>query len=249
MFKRILLFFVLLCIFSCKETVFNAGLENRVTAVIDFSPELYNQKIDFTSDEQVENCSNSDVFYVDEIADGSIDNKIFKLTLDARDFFKSENNCNQYDWYTTTNEEVDHELQIIAFVEEIQENMYVAGSQYLYLDNYPTNAMLATYKLKKNADEYDNNGLGIDYYGFNVEMDIQDLDFASGTVSGTFSATLYRATEVSDPSNYMGVDGVDADLFNPAIADFIDNYELVDSIRIENGVFQRITLINNTSIN
>ena len=104
-------------------------------------------------------------------------------------------------------------------------------------------------KLKKNADEYDNNGLGIDYYGFNVEMDIQDLDFASGTVSGTFSATLYRATAVSDPSNYMGVDGVDADLFNPATADFIDNIELVDSIRIENGVFQRITLINNTSIN
>ena len=88
MFKRILLFFVLLCFFSCKETVFNAGLENRVTAVIDFAPELYNQKIDFTSDDQVENCDNSDVFYVDQIADGSIDNKIFKLTLDARDFLK-----------------------------------------------------------------------------------------------------------------------------------------------------------------
>ena len=176
-----------------------------------------------------------------------MDNRIFRLTLDARDYFKSENNCNDFDWYTTTNEEVDHKLQIIAFVEEIEENMYIAGSPYLFHTNYPTNSMLAYYKLKKNADEYDNNGLGIEYYGFNAEMDIQDLDFANGTVSGTFSATLYRATAVSDPANYMGVDGVDADLFNPIYADFIDDINLVDSIRIENGVFQRITLINNTS--
>ena len=52
---------------------------------------------------------------------------------------------------------------------------------------------------------------------------------------------------MSDPENYMGVDGADADLFNPLDADFVDDITLIDSIRIENGVFQRITLINNTS--
>ena len=43
-------FFLLLCgflFFGCKETVFEAGLENRLTAIIDMSPESYDNKVDF----------------------------------------------------------------------------------------------------------------------------------------------------------------------------------------------------------
>ena len=73
-------------------------------------------------------------------------------------------------------------------------------------------------------------------------------------VSGTFSATLYRATAVADASAFIGVDNFsNLDLYNPLINDYIGDmdgdgvpdYYLADSIRIENGVFQRITVINN----
>ena len=62
------------------------------------------------------------------------------------------------------------------------------------------------------------------------------------------------ATPVDNPSDYLGVENVpNLDLYNPALNDFIGDidgdgypdYNLTDSIRIENCVFQRISVINN----
>ena len=73
-------------------------------------------------------------------------------------------------------------------------------------------------------------------------------------MSGTFNATLYRGTAVNDPNDFIGVDNFpNLDLYNPQNFDFIGDidgdgtpdYYLTDSIRIENGVFQNITIVNN----
>ena len=104
-------------------------------------------------------------------------------------------------------------------------------------------------KLKQNGDGDDNNGDGIEYYGFNAEIEMKELDFNEGTASGVFNATLYRASYVSNPPDFPGVDSSpDVDLFDPPNGDLLGDIQegVVDSIRIENGVFQRITLINNT---
>ena len=110
------------------------------------------------------------------------------------------------------------------------------------------------YKLERDGDGQDNDGLGIEYYGHNAELEIVDLDLSEGVMSGTFSATLYRGTPVADASAFMGVDNFsNLDLYNPSINDFIGDmdgdsigdFHLTDSIRIENCVFQRITVVNN----
>jgi len=67
MYIRFFLFISLVFLFSCKKTVFDAGLENRIIAIIDRIPESYDKKLDFTSDEQVGDCSNHDVLYIDKI--------------------------------------------------------------------------------------------------------------------------------------------------------------------------------------
>ena len=251
MCKRCLLFIFLLFLFSCsKDTVFNGGLENRVTALIDMVPESHHSTFDFTSDAQVSDCSDHDILYIDELEDGSFDNKIFKITLEARDYFRTANNCNDYDWHTTPDEELDHKFVITAFVEEINETMHIVGSSNVFHQSDGTNGMLAYYKLKQNSDGDDNNGAGIEYYGFNAEIEMKELNFSEGTASGVFNATLYRASYVANPSNFEGVDSSsDVDLFDPTNGDLLGDVEdgIIDSIRIENGVFQRVTLINNTS--
>ena len=109
MYIRFFLFISLVFLFSCKKTVFDAGLENRIIAIIDRIPESYDKKLDFTSDEQVGDCSNHDVLYIDKIEDdGSIDNKHYKLTLQARDYFREENNCEDYD----EDDQLEHKLII-----------------------------------------------------------------------------------------------------------------------------------------
>ena len=169
-------------------------------------------------------------------------------------YFKTENNCNDHDWYWTEEERVDHKLEIIAYVEEINEQMYITSSRYVFHPSHPHNAILAYYKLKTDEDGQDNEGLGIEYYGYDAELDIVDLNLTDGTVSGTFSATLFRGTHVNDPFAFIGVDpSPNVDLFNPSNGDNFQDLDedgypdvhLADSIRIENGVFQSITVINN----
>ena len=38
-----------------------------------------------------------DILTIDELEDGSIDGKIFRITLETRDYFRDENNCDDYD--------------------------------------------------------------------------------------------------------------------------------------------------------
>ena len=248
MYVRFFLFISLVFLFSCKETTFDAGLENRVIAIIDRVPESYNAKLDFTSDAQIGNCSNHDILYIDKIEDdGSVDNKHYRIRLEARDYFRDKNNCNDYD----EDDELQHKLILTAFAEEINSKMYIKGSSYVFYNlDEATNSMIVEYHLKANRDGDNNNGAGVKYYGFNAEIEIEELNFSDGTASGFFNATLYRANDVSDPSDFTGVDGsLDVDLFNPYSdpKDPIGNVEngIIDSIRIENGVFQRITVIKN----
>jgi len=246
MYIRFSLFISLVFLFSCKKTVFNAGLENRVIAIIDRVPESYDKKLNFTSDEQVGDCSNHDVLYIDKIEnDGSVDNKHYRLTLEAKDYFRDKNNCDDFD----EDEKLKHKLIITAFAEEINDKMYIKGSRRVFynLDD-ATNSMLVEYDLKRNRYGDNNDSQGVKYYGFDAELEIEELNFGDGTASGFFNATLYRANNVLNPSNFPGVESSpDVDLFNPFSDDPLGNVEngIIDSIRIENGVFQRITLIQN----
>ena len=260
MYVRFFLFISLAFLFSCKETVFDAGLENRIIAIIDRVPESYEKKLDFTSDEEVSDCSDHDVLYIDRIDDdGSLDNKHYRLILEARDYFRDKNNCDDYD----EDKPLRHKLIITAFAEEINDKMYIKGTPYVV--NLPgttnsslvsnTNSMVAYYHLKENKYGNDNDGDGIEYYGFEAEIEIEELNLGDGTASGFFNATLYRANDVSDPEGFAGVEvSPNVDLFNPSDTDGdglsddpLGNVEngILDSIRIENGVFQRINVITN----
>tara|TARA_B100000700_G_scaffold239041_1_gene265631 strand:- start:94 stop:855 length:762 start_codon:yes stop_codon:yes gene_type:complete len=246
MYSRFIFFAFLVIFFSCKETVFDAGLENRVTAIIDMVPESYNGKIDFTSDAQVGDCNNHDILYIEEVEDGSSDNKHYRLKIEARDYFRTENNCEQDDWYTTEDEDLEHKLEIFAFSEHISDKMYIQGSPHIFDGDGITNSMGVIYTLKKDGDGNTNSGYGIKYYGHIAEIEFEELNIGDGTASGFFNATLYRANEVYDPSDFVGVDSSpNVDLYDPfdgnPTNDDLEN-GVVDSIRIENGVFQRITL-------
>ncbi len=111
MCQKISLYILLILIVSCaKETEFSAGVENRLTAIIDMAPEGQSHKFDFTSDDDADGlCNDHDVVTVTKHEDGSLDNKYYTLEIVAKDYFKSENNCNQYDSETTDQEQVKHE--------------------------------------------------------------------------------------------------------------------------------------------
>jgi hypothetical protein len=247
---------LLLFLFSCSETEFSAGLENRLTAIIDMSPEKYNETVDFTSDENVSGCDDHETVFIDELEDGSEDNLYYTIRIEAKDFFKSQNNCNESDWYFTEQEQVKHQLVINAYASEITKSMYFESSQFVDHPSYPTSGITVYYKLEQDEDGQNNDGLGIEYFGHAAELEITELDLGSGLMSGTFSATLYRGTPVADPGAFMGVDNlVNLDLYNPLINDYIGDLNgdsiadmnLTDSIRIENCVFNKISVINNMS--
>ena len=253
--KKVLFLLVFLLFISCKETEFSAGLENRLTATIDMSPETNYNNVDFTSDDDLGGlCSDHDMAFIDKHDDGSLNNEYYTIRIEAKDYFKSENNCNEYGWYNTDEEDIRHKLVVNAYTEEISSYMYLNSSRYVNHPNMPTSGITVYYMLETNVDSLDNNGLGIEYFGNDVEIEIVDLDLSSGVMSGTLSATLFRGTPVTSPSDYLGVENVpDLDLYNPLLSDFVSDidgdgsadYHLTDSIRIENCVFQRITVINN----
>jgi|TARA_Y100000994_G_scaffold249241_1_gene259878 hypothetical protein len=252
MIRNLSLFLCVIFLFSCSDTTFNAGLENRLIAIIDMAPESYQAKVNFTSDDDVGGCADHEFVKLDQWTDGSADNTYFTIQIEANDYFKSQNNCNEYDWYVTEEEDVMHKLIITAYVNDISEQMYIAGSHYSNHPDLPTNVISAYYKLERDQDGNDNGGLGIEYYGYDAELNIAELDINNGIMSGTFNATLYRATAA--PSSFMGVDNPpNLDLFNPTINDYIldsdgdgtIDWHLADSIRIEDCVFQRINVINN----
>ena len=252
--NKYIFFISILIMFSCSETEFTAGLESRVTATIDFSPETNFNNVDFTSDDDIGGCPDHDIVYIDKIEDGSLNNQYYTVRIEATDLYKSENNCNQFSWYSTEQEFVQHKFIINAYVEEIGSYMMLKSSRYINHPNLPTSGITAYYKLERSETNLDNNGQGIEYYGNDVELEIANLDLANGTMSGTLNATLFRATPVDNPSDYLGVENVpNLDLYNPGLNDFIGDidgdgypdYNLTDSIRIENCVFQRISVINN----
>ena len=64
------------------------------------------------------------------------------------DLYKSENNCNQFSWYSTEQEFVQHKFIINAYVEEIGD--YDAkSSRYINHPNLPTSGITAYYKLER----------------------------------------------------------------------------------------------------
>ena len=254
MYLRFFMLLLIILIASCGETEFNAGLENRLTAIIDMAPEpdSYGSKVDFTSDEEVGGCPDSEQVTLDRWTDGSDDNSYYTITIEAKDHFKSANNC--YDWSTsvTSQELVRHQLKIMVYADELNEKMYIGGSRYINHPNYPSNNIVAYYLLESDQDGETNGGIGIEYYGYDAELDIAELDLVNGVISGSFNATLFRGTDA--PSSFMGVDNPpNVDLFNPPLNDFIQDidgdgygdYHLTDSIRIEDCIFQRVNVINN----
>ena len=168
-------FIVSFLLLSCQETVFNAGLENRLTATIDMSPEITQEKVDFTSDEEIGGCPDHDKMYIDQQNDGSLDNTYYSIRIEARDYFKTENNCNEYDWYFTEQEQVQHQLIINAYASEISSYMYLESSSLVNHPSQPTSGITAYYKLERDEDGQDNDGLGIEYFGHDVKLEIVDL--------------------------------------------------------------------------
>ncbi len=255
MYLRFFIFFSLLLVVSCSDTEFTAGLENRLIAIIDMAPEEYGSKVNFTSDEDVSGCFDHEYVVLDKWTDGSLDSTYYTIKFEAKDYFKSENNCNEYGLYVTEQEDIMHKIEITAYVNELSENMYIEGSRFSNHPAYATNRIGVYYKLERDSDGDDNGGLGIEYYGYDAELDIAELDLANGLISGSFNATLYRATDA--PSTFMGVNNFSGqvDLFNPVTNDLVEDsdgdgfgdYHFVDSIRIEDCVFQKVTVFNNIS--
>ena len=234
------IFLILLC--ACKEAVFTAGIDNRLIALIDRKPEAFDAKIQFTSDESGDGCSNHDEFKIESTDDGT---GYYKITIEAKDYYRKENNCNDYN----PNKPLRHKIRITAYVPKIEEQMYIQSSTFLDHPNYPTSNIQAYYKLIKDEDDQGNNGYGIKYYGYNVELEIIDLNLEEGFATGTLNATLYRETNVNDPGAFVGVDNLpNLQLFDPST--FIEDldqdgqldWHLTDSIRIEDCIFQRITV-------
>ena len=188
MIRNLSLFLCVIFLFSCSDTTFNAGLENRLIAIIDMAPESYQAKVNFTSDDDVGGCADHEFVKLDQWTDGSADNTYFTIQIEANDYFKSQNNCNEYDWYVTEEEDVMHKLIITAYVNDISEQMYIAGSHYSNHPDLPTNVISAYYKLERDQDGNDNGGLGIEYYGYDAELNIAELDINNGIMSGTFNA-------------------------------------------------------------
>ena len=250
MYLRFFMIFMFIFMYSCRETVFNAGLENRLIAVIDMDPEpgVYGSKLDFTSDEETSNCiGDNDYVTLDKFINGSDDNTYYTITIDAKDHYKTENNCTQYGWSVTNQESVRHQLKIVIYTEELSEQMYIAGSRFIDHPNQPTNQISAYYLLERDQNGNDNGGDGVEYYGDDAEIDIVELDLDNGLITGSLNVTLFRGNQAS--SSIVGVDNPpdlnDLDLFNPSIDDPILDYSLTDSIRIEDCIFQRVTVINN----
>tara|TARA_B100001250_G_C19724028_1_gene755210 strand:- start:407 stop:1159 length:753 start_codon:yes stop_codon:yes gene_type:complete len=233
---------ILLFLVSCGETEFNAGTEERFTALIDMTPESTQLKYDFISDQETSGCDDHEWMEVEQKEDGSSDNKYYVLTIYAKDFFKTKNNCSEFNDSETDQEYVDHELIIYAYTNELEDNMYIRSSDYVNNPLFSTSAIVVHYKLLRNENNKTNNGMGVEYFGRMAELEIRDLDLENKTVSGVFNATLYRGTQVDNPDDFVGVDNfVDLDLYNPLNNDnAVSN--LADSIRIENCVFQRINI-------
>ena len=181
MYLRFFMILIIILITSCSETEFNAGLENRITAIIDMAPEpdSYGSKVDFTSDDEVGGCPDSEQVVLDRWIDGSEDNQYFTITIEAKDYFKSANNC--YDWNAavTSQELVRHQLRILVYTNEINEQMYIQGSRYVDHPDYPTNNIVAYYLLESDQDGETNGGIGIEYYGYDAELDIAELDLVN----------------------------------------------------------------------
>ena len=115
--KKVLFLLTFLLFISCKDTEFSAGLENRLTAIIDMSPETNYNNVDFTSDDNLGGlCPDHEMVYINKHDDGSLNNEYYVITIEAKDYFKSENNCNEYSWYNTEEEDVRHKLIINALI-------------------------------------------------------------------------------------------------------------------------------------
>lgn len=248
---KFLFFLVLILMVSCSETEFSAGTEGRLTAVIDMTPETNNfitKKYDFKSDEETSSCEDAESAFIEEKPDGSLDNKFYELTIQAEDLFKSKNNCTDYNQSNTEQESVDHKIQIVVYLQKLEDNMYIASSDYSNNPSQPTTPINVSYTLLKNENNQDNNGDGIEYFGRTAELEIRDLDLDNKTISGLFSATLYRGSPVLYPDNYVGVDNfLDLELYFPSNGQFPSNSMNVDSIRIENCIFQNINIETNIS--
>ncbi|MBJ04355.1 MAG: hypothetical protein CMP65_00440 [Flavobacteriales bacterium] len=239
----------LIVLVSCSETEFSAGTEGRFTAVVDMTPETYNfitKTYEFKSDEETGSCEDAEKVIINEVADGSLDNKHYIFTIKAKDLYKTENNCLEYNNVSSNQESVDHEIEINVYLQELEENMYVASSDFSDNPSQPTSAINVSYKLLKNENNQNNTGLGIQYFGRTAELEIRDLDLENKTVSGLFSATLYRGTPVQYPDNYIGVDNFPGlELYFPSNdvnGQIPTNTIYCDSIRLENCIFQKINI-------
>ena len=52
----------------------------------------------------------------------------------------------------TAQELIRHQLRVVIYVNEINEQMYVAGSRYIQHPNYPSNNIIAYYLLESDQD-------------------------------------------------------------------------------------------------
>ena len=133
--------------------------------------------------------------------------------------------------------------------------MSINSSSYIDHPSQPTAQVVGYYKLNRSEDGWGNQGLGIEYFGHDFQIEIIDLDLGQNIITGTLSGTLYRGTPVASPWAFPGVDNVNnLDLYNPTQGDGIEDsdedgfldFHLTDSIRIENCIFQRVSVINNS---
>ena len=173
MYKVIAFFLTSFLFFSCtKETEFSAGSDKRVTAIIDMAPESALYKFDFKSDENIGDCEDHDVAVINRYENGDLDNQYYVLQILAKDYFKSENNCEGYNSSITDEEQVQHEFSLYLYMNELTSPVKINGSDYVDHPNLVNANVVATYRLLSGENGDTNGGQGISYYGhnFSVEM-------------------------------------------------------------------------------
>ena len=191
--KNLFLLFPILFILSCEPTVdFSAGVENRLTGIIDF----VSWTNDFTSDSyMLGDCFDSEVCEITKYDDGDTGNERYYIDIIAQDYYSDPNNCYS-DW-----DGMQHSLRIIATADEIENQFQITSGNFAIMGGNENPVLTIVYHLKRYSEEEGDQNL--EYIGHVGVLDVIDLDNDDALLSGHFFGTVYRENEFGEVDSVM----------------------------------------------